>query len=451
MANGPPRADSSTSLSRNVSYAVQMTLTDLFLSGSCQGWANEPDEPPEDEDVAPLGEEKGSKTSFVLTIPDPPSSVSTDLPRTLRENFSENDHGLGPEAKGLMATEHAVPDYWRDHAGLPRSWPNIKEAQRLQREFVEQCERLVTDDSGSKFTAYAVVHHGPVGLRAFPSTQEADLNGDKLSPGQCIVVNSVALRGGTRFLRLVGGGWAFEQINGAPVLAQLSGLELGPWWYRVVCRDFVETRRVPSCSNWARSGHVLCPGEVCVVGMRCCIGGRRFLQLADGRGWAFERTPGGGGASSEGRAALAECDGARPVADKELALDTPRIGKEAGLWQYQVLDKPIVALGTSWHGAVLEAGETFLVGARIAANGEKAWEPRTRRAPASTSLDGRTWLELNDGRGWIPKTAVDGKPLVQFVGVEAQLADMLKSVAHCSLDLEDGEESALCVPETGFV
>lgn len=139
---------------------------------------------------------------------------------------------------------------------------------------------------------FVVVHRNALRLRSSASSGDADCTGKYLRPGQCFVATATVEKEDATYLKLAdGSGWVFDRIEGQKTALELDALELGEWWYTITSQDFVEVRTAPSASEECRSGWIMCPKEVTVVGLRCKVGEHLYLQLQDGRGWLFEKQP----------------------------------------------------------------------------------------------------------------------------------------------------------------
>eukprot|EP00443_Scrippsiella_acuminata_P001739 CAMPEP_0115190322 /NCGR_PEP_ID=MMETSP0270-20121206/11966_1 /TAXON_ID=71861 /ORGANISM="Scrippsiella trochoidea, Strain CCMP3099" /LENGTH=554 /DNA_ID=CAMNT_0002603531 /DNA_START=57 /DNA_END=1721 /DNA_ORIENTATION=+ len=375
------------------------------------------------------------------TIPDPPG-WDPMLASHSRGSLMSNDEGRGRragsgEAEGdgeeeeekwaKLGLESMVQDYLKDHLAPLRAIaaPDLPPAEPRgvgveassssspsscdwqARFFVECLERGV--DFG-KLSPYVVMAQRCVGSRRVASVADGARTGVVLQPGELFFSQVIASVAGERFVRRwPHGDWLFETKGEERVLAKAEHLEVGPWWYRSVCTDLIEVRRVPSHGNAARAGFVVCPGEVCVVSLRCRVDGRRYLLLADGRGWVFESLL--GDEIGDDTLVLVECD-AQPQKHKDGSRGDSK-ALQTGCWMYQVLDQNVLALGSKLFGVVLEPGEQVLVNARISASGlakcEVSYEEKAFRCTD------RRWLRLQSGRGWIPNVDESGTPLVRFV------------------------------------
>lgn len=418
----------------------ESTMIDYFLQGD------------EKQNAAKLVDH-----GVVRFIPDPPG---VEDPETIKKRRNKRRRHLQAmllehQVKQCKhALEGQVQEYWKRYAVWPQSWPETQEAREMQTKFAaefRQYSLVVAPDAAGitkadavvsrSFKTFVCVASGKVGIRSCPTTDDSSehMTGNVLNPGQVVISENVVVIENVRYIKLStqsGDGWVFECKGDVEVMAELTAVETGFWWYRVACTEFVEIRQVPSYSRRFGTGWVMCPNEVCVVSLRAKLFGSAFCQLADGRGWVF---------LMKSQDALMQNQNASPVvleqadqADmhKDLAaydlngdghinddeleaalmtgMDGAATGVESGLWQYQVLDEPVVCYGNTLNGSTLMPKETFAVDLRAPASGKKTKEvsAKTGKSPV---LD-RTWLRLYDGRGWIPKEDTDGKPLVRFEG-----------------------------------
>lgn len=400
------------------------TMADMFFSGQTA----------EDEKQVPHEKKK--------YIPDPPGLQSAKAQRKARkQQLRQLQQALKRQQaeQKMRALESKVQDYWKAYAVWPQSWPEIGEVREDQNRFAEEfrsmgmipAEAFKGDDPvkpsenvSRSFKIFASVTDGKVGIRSKPSTDTSCLTGDILHPGQLVVASNVVVVQGEKYVKLFRGGWVFESKDDQPVMEEVIGVEIGLWWYRVACNEFAEIRKSPAYYHSVRSGWIMCPGEVCVVNLRCTIKGSPWLQLADGRGWIFSlKSPQAMALHHEQSPIVMElCD--QPKGDATLAQEAAeaiesesdfkaKSGVEQGLWQYQVLENPVLAIGIGPSGWWLSPGESFTVDLRAPANGQKVKEVSTKVAQ---KLATRIWLRLNDGRGWIPKNDASGRPFVRFTG-----------------------------------
>lgn len=209
-----------------------------------------------------------------------------------------------------------------------------------------------------------------------------------------------------------GSGWVYDALTDTTLVAELKQVEVGSWWYQVVCEEYVEVRTTPTLSPSARSGFLMCPGEVTVVWLRAYVKGVPFLQLADGRGWIFEVKPVSASKSKRNfmdlvaREVELEPDLAKDSQDFQDLIPPTNEVVEVGMWAYKVLNKPVLAIGTRPCGIILKPGEVVRVDKRCSANGNH--EPDT----APMIMQSRTWLRLTQSRGWIPIVSETGEELV---------------------------------------
>jgi len=426
------------------------TMVDFFLQGD------------QKENAAKLIEE-----GVVNFIPNPPGVLDPKSQKRRRKKQMKRVQELMKqysEAQVKQALESKVQDYWKNYALWPASWPEMREALELQTAFAEQFRSfsLVNDLNGAgvmkadsvvarSFKTFVCAAPVQVGIRNSPTADNSEKNmtGAVLKPGQVVVAENVVVVHDERFLKLPSavtdakgdlhagvGGWVPEFKNDMHIMAEITKVEIGLWWYRVACEEFIELRQVPTYSRRFGSGWIMCPGEVCVVSLRCNIANSTWLQLADGRGWVFTMKSQDAMEQNQvaspvvmeqaDKASLHEdlkqfdLDGDGQIDDNELeqalqaGLDqTTMSAVESGLWQYQVLEKPILSTGNVLNGSMLQPNEVFAVDLRAPASGKKTKEVS---AKAKNSQLDRIWLRLYDGRGWIPKVDTDGKPLVRFTG-----------------------------------
>lgn len=176
---------------------------------------------------------------------------------------------------------------------------------------------------------------------------------------------------GVLFLRLSDGrGWVFDRKPGVGTMCVRALL----WRYH--CGDQTPlVIRAGSNIDGARTQHTLAPGEVfCAAREQMGLDGVLYLELADGRGWAFDKKPGVG----------VMC--ARFQSPSQV-LDAAADG--FSVWCYDAGDgKPIVLrkepkLDGMRSSEMMQPGEVF----------------RVRRELRGD--DGVLFLELSDGRGWL--------------------------------------------------
>merc|ERR1719265_306968 len=98
---------------------------------------------------------------------------------------------------------------------------------------------------------------------------------------------------------------------------------------------------------------------------------------------------------------------------------------EVGLWEYECMGSAL-SVGATTAGWILKAGEKVLVDLRVPAHGRRSKE--TSISQDTTSVLDRIWLRLNDGRGWVPKTDVDGNALMKFVKMVNPLLSTTKAI-----------------------
>lgn len=266
----------------------------------------------------------------------------------------------------------------------------------------------------TKCKAFVVTCRNSVAARSSPDRDESLKTATILKPGQCVLVDEMKEKDGVRFLHLkYKSGWVFDSIDNNPVMAEMKNVQIGKWWYRVVCQEFVEVRRTPSIATESRNGWVLCPKELVVVRLRCRINGLQFMLLADGRGWMFELKPGSSKNNKDfENVVLHECEddfivGSESAILKRLVPPTNEV-VEIGEWTYIVNDQPVLALGARRNGTYLAPGDVIKIDKRAIANGNPgALEGETK------TMQNRRWLRLADKRGWVPDSnPVTGKVLM---------------------------------------
>lgn len=398
---GSPRAGKS--------IKPNVTMVDLFLSGEVSSRR---------KSVGADGQEITLDTvnGALQLIPDPLDVIGT-AEKTNKTGAARRSSLGSYRSAGVQQTPGLqVQDYWKHFASLPVSWPVVRNMRTLQERFIREFEQYAhvgTPKFGERVRClvFVVVSLDRVGIRSSATQDPNAKTGEVLLPGQCVVVDTVVKKAGVRYMRLCSGGWIFDRLNGQPIMTQLQSIEVGSWWYRVESQDFVETRIIPVYENDARSGWVMSPGEAFVVDVRCTIDDERFLLLKDGRGWIFEVTRG-----NDPMIVMAECDEGQIPASKEdgdIGERAKRSGVEVGVWQYRILGKHILAVGSTLTGRLLRPGENITVNMRAPANGAKSREVSTA---TNQTIRNRVWLRLSDGRGWIPKTGQQGQALVRFTG-----------------------------------
>jgi len=378
------------------------TITDLFLQDHSK-----------DTEAAKIS--VGSRPFIPL-----PPGVSPGLMQLQREESRQFDQKYIEKRKKVML-EHQLEEYFKPHATWPH-FPKLEERRNRMKSFAAQFHGGKHDETiirhcgeSLKCSAYVVVSVEKVGVRSSPSLAEEAQTGEVLHPGQMVMVDSILNFGKTKYLKLSTGGWVFNHKGSTRVMAYMSNIEIGMWWYRVVSQEFAEVREAPSESERVRSGFVLVPAEVCVVSLRCLVDNKSWMHLADGRGWIFEMRP-----DNAPTLTAKTDDGVREVvmAECKQELSTDFVGEEqahgksmnaaeVGMWEYEVMQS-VLAIGASISGWMLRRGDKVFVDMRVPANGQK--EVRESGGNPIT----RIWLRLNDGRGWLPKTDLSGTPVVRF-------------------------------------
>lgn len=213
----------------------------------------------------------------------------------------------------------------------------------------------------------------PLVLRTAPSIS-APRTMEQLRPGTIFAVDEQHLGDdGVLYLRLTDGrGWAFDMKPGVGVMCHRFSLREGTYWrYDAGDSTPLVVRETPEMGG-RKTDTVLQPGEVfCVSQEQAGEDGVLFLQLADGRGWAFDRKPGVG----------TMCERHK----EQQSAEAP----PSNLWRYIAPDRrPIwIRNGPEINGArteeVLEFGAIFSV--------KKVLQGK----------DGVNFLELEDGTGWV--------------------------------------------------
>jgi len=409
-------------------HSSAITLTDLFLSDF--------DKSDEQIDSGPC------------LIPLPPAlfAIAQQVKEEAdRQQAIKDQTGLGKideleqqKQKAAAALEVQLQQYWKTFASWPRTWPGPEKVRQRLQDFMttfrdgEKGDGLVSHcGERLRVSAFVVICEENILLRSEPSTSNDHLTGDKIHAGELVVVDNILQYGKTKFLKLRrGGGWAFDRIDRVQNIARIvhtrcmafvASIEIGLWWYRVVSQEYAEVRRAPGPGEKLRSGFVLCPGEVVVVALRCTVDEKSWLHLADGRGWIFERRPTRVEQmqkedDSTGEVVMAECteeNGASMrVSEQDSALKANAV--QIGMWEYETTRR-VLAVGGSIAGCILEKGEKIKIDLRVPADGQKP--EKTRMAQSRPPVAKRTWLRLNDGRGWVPKTDEDSRTLLRFLRI----------------------------------
>lgn len=318
-----------------------------------------------------------------------------------------------------------LQEYFKTFAFFPTPIPGIEESRTRMLHFIEafQMQQGVLNYCGERFktfNAFVVICPEKICLRSHPSTLSEDMiPGKVIHPGQMVIAERILSFNKGKFLKTREEGWAFERKGSIRCMAHVSSVEIGLWWYCVVSQEYAEIRKTPSFSDRVRSGHILCPGEVCVVALRCVVDDRHWMQLADGRGWIFQMRPPDAPRLHEEKmmpdVVMAECKDGEADPFKEDSTNTTSKGAvpkssalEAGLWEYQCVEETL-AIGGSESGNVIFKESKVLVDYRVPANDQKS------KDTGKPTVKNRIWLKLSDGRGWVPKTGVDGAPLFKFV------------------------------------
>mmetsp|Transcript_83462 Transcript_83462/g.131471 ORF Transcript_83462/g.131471 Transcript_83462/m.131471 type:complete len:496 (+) Transcript_83462:116-1603(+) len=407
---------------------TNFTFTDLFLQDHSK------------DIVASISTIGGGTRPF---IPLPPG-VSPGLMQLQREEM-KHEEIKSIELRRKAIQERQLEEYFKPHASWTH-FPKLEDRRKRMSDFSAQFHAGELDETilrhcgeNLKLLAYVVVSVDKVGVRSSPSLSEEAQTGEVLCPGQMVMVQSILNFDKTKFLKLSTGGWVFNRKGNTKVMAYVSNIEIGLWWYRVVSQEFAEVREAPSESERVRSGFVMVPGEVCVVNIRCLVENKSWMHLADGRGWMFEMRPESAptltGKTDDGvrEIVMAECkEEISAELEEEQSHGKAMNAAEVGMWEYEILQS-VLAIGASISGWLLRRGDKVFVDMRVPANGRKevknsADDPLTR-----------IWLRLNDGRGWLPKTDVSGTPIVRFrkmAGVEPRLT-ISKKESNLDENIED--------------
>jgi len=397
-----------------------ITMTDIFLSDTRAPMNENRHELQRQNTSTMLGPQQ-------LLLPLPLALLAMMATQAEKRGQAQSHRGakdVDTEAKAAEAImESKLQDYFKTFASYPQGWDELEECRgRLQHfiaTFNAQTGLLHHCGERLKNSAYVVTCPYKVALRSEPSIASAHvMTGEVLYPGQIVVVDSIVVYNEVNFLKLRGGGWAFERKNNISCMSYVACIEIGLWWYRVVSQEYAEVRRSPSFDERVRTGHVLCPGEVCVVALRCVVDERCWLHLADGRGWIFELRPPPPDEDYEPDGpmdpVMIECkqDHEEPGFAEEDLSTANTSAVEVGLWEYECMGRTL-SVGATTAGWILKAGEKVLVDLRVPAHGRRSKE--TSISQDRTNVLDRIWLRLNDGRGWVPKTDVDGGALMKFV------------------------------------
>lgn len=237
------------------------------------------------------------------------------------KSSSQTSSDGGPEPKEVVAQQVlSLKAYWQAYSLWLGTWPLVREAQEASRVFSTAWDDISVREAC--LGAFVCVAWSGASIEVSSKAGQGR-TGKFIAPGQCVLVESVEEINGVRHLKLKEGddrpvGWVCEteespedsKKDRTPVMLEMTSVETGNWWHRVVCKEFVEVRKGPDFNTpEARSGWVMCPREVTVVCVRCFVDGIQWLQLADGRGWVFEEKPAPRkNTSAQSNAVLQECD-----------------------------------------------------------------------------------------------------------------------------------------------
>lgn len=195
----------------------------------------------------------------------------------------------------------------------------------------------------------------------------------QLLPGTVFAIDEQRLgEDGVLYLRLADGrGWAFDRKPNVGVMCHRVSTPDSYWRYDAGDQEALVVRQTPEIEG-QRTETVLQPGEVfCVSTEQLGADGILYLQLADGRGWAFDHKPGVGVMCSRHQ-------------QMEIG-EAPR----SDLWRYVAADRKPIWIRKLPHvdaertQEVLEFGDLFLV------------------AEEKQGEDGVLYLELADESGWV--------------------------------------------------
>lgn len=407
---------------KQIQGSRRLSLGQLFLSG-------------DNSSLSTIKEEQladGTKKNRILqTVPDPnccERKLSSSSQCALRGSVdSVQDLKEDPE----VPAEALVPNYWKEFAGLPSEIQWASNIRKRHQEFVDSVEGANIAATGSKI--FVVVANQEVEFRSNPTFDDSARTGTTLLPGQCVLSERTVRIDHTRYIRVADKGWVFQSKNGKQILAPIDCAELGSWWYEVTCSNLIETRIAPVTGDWARSGIILCPSQVNVVCLRCAVNGESWLMLANGIGWVFEKTPSRAEEPSFQQTLLAECyakslpgrgvgsrNDMQQAAFFEQSLGCQSVNSKLERWDYEVVGNPVLALGNWQNGALLHPGEKVGVTVRATASGRSLSTAMTDSKNSDEFVD-RVWLKLSDGRGWVPKTNMQGTMHARFTGVRTSL------------------------------
>jgi len=409
----------------------QLTFAGVFLSGAdkvdktsrADGFILERSHNPESAGLH-LQSTSGllSKGAFVDTefIKDPPCVMP----------FEDLD-----ETESVQNPYPTVQAYWKGFAGYLDDWPTLSRNKTVIQDFVSQYENQVAE-SNLKCRGFVCISQHPVAVRSSASFSEACKTRHIIEPGDVILVEKVEQASeedaAVDFLQLAGGkGWVFSMLNGQMLFAEMRMMEVGARWYRVVCPELAEARKVPSHADWARTGWILNPGECVSAALRAHVCGYDFLMLADGRGWIFTAKPGAPKNTREPESfVMAECETdflLDDVAHLQLLVPATNHVVEVGKWTYVVNQSPVLAIGTTECGTWLVPGDVVRINKRAVAHGGT-----TSLSPVQC----RRWLRLTDNRGWVPETFEDGSEALTIREDE----DMSYPQWYQALPPDQGEE-----------
>lgn len=400
----------------DVDLGENATLVRMFLSGKTSAGLGNVGSSQNSEEPNGAADQDAAHIEY---FPDPPCIGAVEQ--------DDQDGCFSSEAKS-PTPQH----YWKDHVCWKRDDPAIQawvktidrfraqwdkqtaafSATRFSQGMKRSVIRSSVNDSGETIIiqAFVNINASSVGIRSAGSHEDSKKIGQYISPGEPVVIERVMIeKDSVRFLKLADDrGWVFDSKDDIDVMAKMEDLEVGTAWYRVVCKELIDVRRTPIYDISSKTGRLLCPREVVAANMRCRVRGDHFVHLADGRGWVFVLKQGASRRNPRAdEMVLEECEA---EFDKTVSLDylnflppTTHV-VESGKWTYVAGYEPILAIGTRPHGTHICPGDVVLVNMRSFANGD---------APSPhSSKSSKMWLRLNDGRGWVPETGLDGKSLM---------------------------------------
>eukprot|EP00403_Amphidinium_massartii_P012892 CAMPEP_0178432368 /NCGR_PEP_ID=MMETSP0689_2-20121128/32344_1 /TAXON_ID=160604 /ORGANISM="Amphidinium massartii, Strain CS-259" /LENGTH=420 /DNA_ID=CAMNT_0020054343 /DNA_START=9 /DNA_END=1268 /DNA_ORIENTATION=- len=308
-----------------------------------------------------------------------------------------------------------IQAYWKPFATYMDQWPTVMRNKSVMKQFEMEYGREMGKElvqrtskrSDNRSRSYVCISQYPVGVRSAPTQSEDSMTSDIIYPGDILLVQEVRSsedESSTDYLQLGGmrSGWVFSRKDGVLLFSEMRMMEVGPWWYKVVCSEMAEIRTIPLHADWGRTGWLVSPGEYVNVTLRAHVCGYDFLLLADGRGWMFIQKPGTPKNTRDpDHFVMSECETDFMLDDMAMlqSLITPTNEVvEIGKWTYVVNQNPVLALGSLERGVWLVPGDIVKVNKRAIASGSLS---------RGSSVQSRRWLRLSDGRGWVPQVFED--------------------------------------------